>query len=85
MTLIRIITLQMLIDNVRIYARHVKTSLNTRADALSRGRVDKFLSVSRCLDIEPDHYKTNVPEILTDIENGGLINTYIFFRSETDD
>ena len=36
MVLIRLITLQCMIDNVRLYAKHVRTFCNDRADALSR-------------------------------------------------
>ena len=42
MVLIRIITLKSLIENVRVYAKHVSTSKNDLADALSRGQFNRF-------------------------------------------
>ena len=42
MTLIRLITLESLKNNVRVYAKHVSTEDNNLADALSRIKLDKF-------------------------------------------
>ena len=60
MVLIRIITLQGLIHNVRIYARHVKGVQKGISDALSRQKWDKFrkLTNGRVLD----KYATEIPE-----------------------
>ena len=72
MTLIRLITLQSLISNIRIYAKHTRTFLNGHADALSRGQYDKFLKLSRDSGIEPDKYGTEIPTVLTDIPSWWL-------------
>ena len=42
MVLMRLITLQEMKYNVRISAKHVETSKNTLADALSRGQYKRF-------------------------------------------
>ena len=42
MVLLRLITLQGMIHNVRIFCKHVKTEENTIADSLSRGLMDTF-------------------------------------------
>ena len=75
MTLIRLITLQSLLDNVRIYAKHVKTDQNGRADSLSRNKISKFLELSRKQNIKPDKCKTRIPDILTQIESWWIDDT----------
>ena len=47
MVLIRIIVLEGLIHNVRIYAKHVGTKANGKADELSRLDFDRFWKLSR--------------------------------------
>ena len=42
MVLIRLIVLKGLIDNVRIFAKHVKGSRNIFADSLSRDKIQHF-------------------------------------------
>ena len=42
MVLVRVIVLKGLIENVRIFARHIKGTNNTLADNLSRNRMDLF-------------------------------------------
>ena len=42
MVLIRIIVLKGLMDNVRIFAKHVKGISNGLADSLSRNKIDSF-------------------------------------------
>ena len=67
MVLIRMITFQGLISNTRIYARHIKTTENGRADALSRNKEARFFSLSRDSNVEPDKFPQRIPEILSDI------------------
>ena len=66
--LIRHITLQCMIDNVRLYAKHVRTFCNDRSDVLSRDLIDKFkrLSYERGIDINP--FPLEIPDILKDID-----------------
>ena len=72
MMLIRIITLQSLICNTRVYAQHVSTRLNGRADVLSRNDVDRFKSWSRTRGIQIDEFCTPTPKILRNIESWWL-------------
>ena len=69
MVLIRMITLQYLTSNVRLYAKHVRTHLNGRADALSRGKIQVFHNISRRLGTKVNESQTSVPDSLADIEN----------------
>ena len=48
MILIRLITLQGLIHNVRIFARHVRGIQNKLSDALSRHKLSKFWEIVKC-------------------------------------
>ena len=73
MVLIRAITLQCLIYNVRLYARHLRTDLNSHADALSRGNFNKFVKLSRELKIEPNQFGEDIPLLLQDIEEIWLV------------
>ena len=68
MTLIRVIVLECLIHNVRFYAKHVRTHLNSRADALSRNRINLFKQLSFDLGIDLDPHPSRIPEILTGME-----------------
>ena len=54
MTLIRIITLQGLINNVRIFARHIPTTDNGISDALSRLEMDRFRKLGPHMNDQPD-------------------------------
>ena len=58
MFLIRLLVLSGLKSNRRVYAKFVPTKSNTRADALSRLKIDKFLKLSQP-DI--DHEPTKIP------------------------
>ena len=69
MTLVRIITLQSLIHNVRIYARHLRTHENGRADALSRDDLEKFVRLSSEKLINIDSHRTAIPYILENISS----------------
>ena len=57
MVLLRIITLQCMIDNTRLYATHVGTRANGRADALSRNDYHRFMRLSLENGITPDKYR----------------------------
>ena len=74
MTLIWLITLESLVNNIRIYAKHVRTSDNGWADVLSRGHYDKFLLLSQKLNKKFDKVGTDIPHILTDIESWWIFN-----------
>ena len=68
MRLIRIITLECLIHNVRLYGKHLRTHLNGRADVLSRNKVDKFKQLSESMGQQIDQEPMVIPLILRDIE-----------------
>ena len=58
MILVRILVLAGLMNNVRIFAKHVKTKSNGRADALSRGQFSRFWRLSPpCTD----YVRTEIP------------------------
>ena len=59
MVLLRIIVLEGLIRNVRIYAKHVKTKLNGKADALSRLQFKRFWRLS---GDNMDAFPSSIPE-----------------------
>ena len=65
MVLIRIIVLQSLINNVRIFAKHIGTKLNRNADLLSRGKMSLFF---RTNNGNWDDTPTDIPKILWPIE-----------------
>ena len=58
-----------MIDNVCLYAKHVRTFCNDRADALSCGMIDKFRKLSYDKGIEINPFPSEIPDILKDIEN----------------
>ena len=68
MVLLRILTLQCMIDNVRVYARHVGTKANGRADALSRDEIGKFRQLSSQANQGIDEHPSKIPAILSEIE-----------------
>ena len=45
MNLLRMIMLECMCKNVRLFARFVPTKMNSAADALSRGQLDRFFEV----------------------------------------
>ena len=69
MTLLRVITLQSMIDNVRFYAKFIKTKENGRADTLSRGKLDLFVQLSKEHNQTINQFPTLVPQFLKDINN----------------
>ena len=72
MTLIRLITLECLLQNVRLYARHVRTELNGRVDALSRDKISSFKSQCDMLNIQINPYLEKILQILQNIEDWWL-------------
>ena len=62
MILIRILVLQGLVHNTRIYAKHVRTHLNKKADLLSRAKFQQF-RVHAAKD-KMKHTPREIPELL---------------------
>ena len=58
MVLIRLIVLESLVHNVRVFAKHVSMDKNGKADALSRLDLDRF----RSLDLNMDKWLCKMPE-----------------------
>ena len=57
MVLIRIITLESLLRNIRVYAKYVNTKANGVADSLPRLEFSRF----RCLAPDMNSYPTDIP------------------------
>ena len=53
MVLIRLLTAESIYRNVRIYAKHVRTKLNGKADALSRLDFKRFWNIAENMNCEP--------------------------------
>ena len=66
MVLLRIIVLQSLIYNVRIYARYVASKSNIVADLLSRNKMKLFNVIAKNMDLEPD--RTPIPDEIWPIQ-----------------
>ena len=64
MVLLRVIVLQSLANNVRIFAKHVRTENNGKADALSHLQFDRF----RKLDPEMNRNPEAIPELIWPME-----------------
>ena len=62
MVLIRIITLECLIQNVRLFAKHVPMDQNGISDALSRMEFSRFSRLAAEADIEFKDEPCNIPE-----------------------
>ena len=67
MMLIRLLVIECIIHNVRIYVRHVRTHENSRADSLSRGKIELFRKTSETLGIRIQEFPRQIPVILRDI------------------
>ena len=67
MTLIRVITLESLTQNTRVYAKHVSTEKNEIADALSRNKMDLFWSTCRDRRKQMSPSTCVVPPVIADI------------------
>ena len=68
MVLIRLVTLQSLLDNTRFYARHVTTIKNKKADCLSRLKVEQFRQICRNQGQTVNSDADPIPVILQDME-----------------
>ena len=65
MVLLRLLVLEGMKQNVRIFCRHVRTKDNGTADALSRGQMKRFRRLAPAnVDLKP----TTVPECLWPME-----------------
>ena len=64
MVLIRLITLESLIQNVRVYAKHIRSKDNGPSDALSRGQLNRFHALCPNMDRTP----TDIPNSIWPIE-----------------
>ena len=68
MVLVRILVLKGLIENVRIFAKHIEGTKNTLADNLSRNRLDLFWKNSTRMKKNMNKVPTEVPGIIWPIE-----------------
>ena len=68
MVLTRIIVLKGLVDNVRVFARHVEGVKNVFADSLSRDKIDYFKKLCMDQDRVIDPQATPVPSSLWPVE-----------------
>ena len=62
MVLIRILVLKGLLENVRIFARHVKGSKNCLADSLSRDKINYFHELCSIQERKMEFSPTAIPE-----------------------
>ena len=74
MVLIRMIVLKGLIENVRVFARHVEGVKNELADSLSRNKIEYFKELSNHLGRTWDEKPTSVPEQLWPISKIWKLN-----------
>ena len=68
MVLIRMIVLKGLVDNVRIFARHVPGVQNGLADSLSRNKFSEFYKLCAAEGRSLDSTPTKVPQVLWPIQ-----------------
>ena len=64
MELIRILTLESLEKNLRVFAKYVTTKANGLADSLLRGQMGHFKRLAQDMKIEVDAYQTELPQVL---------------------
>ena len=64
MDLIRILTLESLEKNLRVFAKYVTTKANGLVDSLSRGQMGRFKHLVQDMKIEVDAYQTELPQVL---------------------
>ena len=64
MELIRILTLESLEKNLRVFAKYVTTKANGLADSLLRGQMGHFKCLAQDIKIEVDAYQTELPQVL---------------------
>ena len=67
MVLIRIIVLKGLVENVRVFARHIKGSKNVYADSLSRDKIKHFKDLCAKNEKDIDTNPTKIPDALSSI------------------
>ena len=67
MTLIRLIVLQQLLHNTRVFAKHVPTENNILSDALSRGQMNRFYAEIRNQNRRINSTPSPVPNNLSDM------------------
>ena len=60
MVLIHILVLESMVNNVRIYARHLSSGANLLADLLSRMKIQQFKQVA----VGMQNHPIEVPEML---------------------
>ena len=68
MVLIRMIVLKGLIENVRIFARHVKGEKNDLADSLSGDKLSLFMTLFKKQNRKMEEVSTPIPEVLWPVE-----------------
>ena len=68
MVLIRILVLKGLLENVRIFAKHIAGVKNVLADNLSRNRLDLFHKNCKILKQKFNKKQTDIPEAMWPIE-----------------
>ena len=66
MILIRLLTIQGMKHNVRIFAKYVPTKINGIADSLSRGQWSRFMNLTRKMNMEK--FPTEIPEEIWPIQ-----------------
>ena len=68
MTLVRLIVLEGLTHNVRVFAKHVPGKINNLSDSLSRRKFDLFRKQAREQGRIMNELATPVPETLIDMQ-----------------
>ena len=68
MVLIKLLVLKGLVENVRIFARHVKGKANDLAESLSRNKTNYFHELCEKAGKQIDPSPTEIPEVLWPIE-----------------
>ena len=63
MVLIRLLVLQSMVENVRVFAKHIKSKINCPLDLLSRMKITQF----RKENPQMEDYPTDVPEAIWQI------------------
>ena len=65
MKLVRILTLHSMVQNIRVFARHVEGVLNEKSDWLSRGKIQQFKEKYGC---EHTETPSPLPEVIWPVE-----------------
>ena len=64
LTLVRVITLECLVQNVQVYAKDVKSKENDLADSLSQGKIDLFWCKVKAKGLQVKSEPEVIPEEL---------------------